>query len=271
MSIIHIKKRENPYAQIDKRCLEDSRLSWRSRGILAYLLSKPDDWQVSVKDIENRGTEGREAVQAAMKELERFGYAQLQSVRSDKGTMIGKQWIVTEEPTNGFSVHRSDTTDKRVYRPTVFPTVGESVPSNNDYNSNNEGRDSESEISAAAKLETIIQTLKAEKENPPPPPTPAAPAATFGLVDPEAEIMRMRSNFRVCESLIGAGVPESEHAGLFDAFLLHVQTTEEPHYGTAKFRTHFFNWVDKRRQIMKDRMPSNGVKKSSLPASLRVL
>jgi uncharacterized phage protein (TIGR02220 family) len=174
MPIIHVTKRENPYAQIDKRCLEDDRLSWRSKGILAYLLSKPNDWQVSVADLQARGREGREAVQAALKELQAAGYASLQIERGEKGALGGKRWTITEEPTNGFSVHRQRPTDKRVSRRTVSPTVGNSDTSNNDINSNNK-KEKEKVLSGSHPTTPAGENpepLEAEKKAPP---IPAAP------------------------------------------------------------------------------------------------
>jgi hypothetical protein len=102
MSIVHISKRENPYAQIDKRVLEDPRLTWRAKGILAYLLSKPSGWKVNVKDIWNNGLEGRNAVQECLNELNKIGYASLEDSRGENGQLAGKVWKVTEEPIGGF-------------------------------------------------------------------------------------------------------------------------------------------------------------------------
>lgn len=90
--IVRISKRSNPFVQIDKRPLEDSRLSWRAKGILAYLLSKPNAWEIRSEDIIAHGSEGRDAVRAAMAELRTLGYAKLEQTRN------GKQWIVFEEP-----------------------------------------------------------------------------------------------------------------------------------------------------------------------------
>ena len=90
--ITRIVKRENPYVQIDKRAIEDKRLSWRAKGILAYLLSKPNDWTVRCEDIENHGTEGRDAVRSAMRELRDAGYASLEN------TANGREWHVFETP-----------------------------------------------------------------------------------------------------------------------------------------------------------------------------
>ena len=103
MSIIHISKRENPYVQIDKRALEDNRLSWRAKGILAYLLSKPSGWKVNVKDIWNNGAEGRNAVQDCLVELQKIGYARLITITGEQGKLMGSQWVITEEPEGGFS------------------------------------------------------------------------------------------------------------------------------------------------------------------------
>ena len=54
LSTFRIKKnKENPYVMLHKHFLTDKNLSWRDKGILAYLLSKPDDWIVRVEDIRN--------------------------------------------------------------------------------------------------------------------------------------------------------------------------------------------------------------------------
>ena len=133
MPIIRIQKRENPYVQIDRAALEDNRLSWKARGILAYLLSKPDDWSIHLFDIINHGTDGRDAVQGALKELEKFGYAKLELVRNENGQVGGKEWVICEAPTDGFSVRRSSPTDGKT-------DVGKTRQSENPlYSNNNKG------------------------------------------------------------------------------------------------------------------------------------
>ena len=39
--VIRVRKRPNNFVMIDKTFLEDDRLSFKAKGILAYLLSKP--------------------------------------------------------------------------------------------------------------------------------------------------------------------------------------------------------------------------------------
>lgn len=68
------KDRSNPYALIHNGILNDVRLSWKARGVAAYLLSKPDDWRITHKAIAAAGPDGARAVLSAMKELEDAGY-----------------------------------------------------------------------------------------------------------------------------------------------------------------------------------------------------
>jgi hypothetical protein len=96
--IVRIKKRENPFALVDKRPLCDARLSWKARGILAYLLSKPDDWQVVLQDLVNMGTDGIDKVRGGLQELKRLGYARLEILRDESGRAQGKRWVIFELP-----------------------------------------------------------------------------------------------------------------------------------------------------------------------------
>ncbi len=52
----------------------DSRLSWKARGLLAYLLSLPDGWDIAVRDLVHRGPDGRDAVYTVLHGLKACGY-----------------------------------------------------------------------------------------------------------------------------------------------------------------------------------------------------
>ncbi|MEV0370640.1 hypothetical protein AB0I10_12540 [Streptomyces sp. NPDC050636] len=67
--------------------VEDSRLSFRARGILAYLIAKPDSWTVRTESIAKAGKEGRDAVREAVKELKTFGYYRVVNERHADGTL----------------------------------------------------------------------------------------------------------------------------------------------------------------------------------------
>lgn len=109
MSIIKVNKKRNPYAQIDRSCLEDDRLSWKATGILAYLLSKPNQWTVRIKDIEKHGKDGEKAIRAGLKELINAGYAELKTIQNTDGKLAGKTYIIHEIP-----LKQTETTKKAV-------------------------------------------------------------------------------------------------------------------------------------------------------------
>lgn len=90
--IIRIQKRADPFARMPKAILNDKRLSWRAKGVLCYLLGKPNDWIVQRGDILNHATEGQKAVRAAFRELAQHGYAVL------KNTNAGREWHVSDTP-----------------------------------------------------------------------------------------------------------------------------------------------------------------------------
>ena len=72
--IIRVAHRRKPYAVIDRRLLEDQRLGWAARGLLGYLLAKPDDWQLRVSDLCRRGDLGRDGIRRVLQQLQDYGY-----------------------------------------------------------------------------------------------------------------------------------------------------------------------------------------------------
>lgn len=100
--IVRIKRHKNYFAQIDRRALEDPRLSFKATGILAYLLSKPDGWQVRGEHLARVKKEGRDAVLKGLQELQTFGYARVVDERDEKGRYLSHTWEVREEPEGGF-------------------------------------------------------------------------------------------------------------------------------------------------------------------------
>lgn len=61
-------------AHIHKAALADGALSFKARGILAYLLALPDGTEISPEKIIRSGTDGERAVKSGIKELQDAGY-----------------------------------------------------------------------------------------------------------------------------------------------------------------------------------------------------
>lgn len=86
-----IKDRNHPYKTMNTSGFEDQRLSYEARGVLAYLLSKPDDWQVRPENLQNDSC-GRDKIRRILRELEQHGYLIRERVRLAKGRW---EWIST--------------------------------------------------------------------------------------------------------------------------------------------------------------------------------
>lgn len=100
MSIVRIQhNRDNPYVQLNKKALEDKNISWASKGLWAYLMSRPDDWKVSVvhlsKIYSGKGG-GEKAILALLNELIVNGYCERKQGKKDKGFFSNTEYIITE-------------------------------------------------------------------------------------------------------------------------------------------------------------------------------
>lgn len=94
MSIIKRKINHN-FTAMNNQPVNNIELSWKAKGILWYLLSKPDDWQIYYKDLVNHASDGKSAVTTGMDELIDKQYIQ----RTKKHNSSGKfeyEYIVTD-------------------------------------------------------------------------------------------------------------------------------------------------------------------------------
>lgn len=89
----------NRWVTVDNRAIEDPRLSCRAKGLLAYLLSRPDNWRASPSHLATTCRDSVGVVRAILQELRAAGYATLRHVRSDDGKQAaGTEWVIAEMP-----------------------------------------------------------------------------------------------------------------------------------------------------------------------------
>lgn len=108
MAIIRVAKRAR-WTAVSRECVNDARLSFRARGVLVYLLDKPDDWTADAESIAKDGKEGRDAIRAALKELTECGYLLRTQYRTEGGTWATEQTLY-EQPMDMGSEASEDTT-----------------------------------------------------------------------------------------------------------------------------------------------------------------
>ena len=94
---IRSPKRHN-YSIIDNTCLRDPNLSWKAKGLFAYLLSLPDNWQIYQKDLVNRATDGDTSLRSGIIELEKAGYLKRERQRNEFGQVKGMIYHIIENP-----------------------------------------------------------------------------------------------------------------------------------------------------------------------------
>lgn len=103
MSIIRAARPQSNFYILDKRISEDRGLTWAARGLLIFLLGKPDNWRISPEHL-RKETEtttkptGRDGIYAILTELITSGYVERRANRKEDGTLAGYDYIVYDEP-----------------------------------------------------------------------------------------------------------------------------------------------------------------------------
>lgn len=87
---------ESNFTRIPNAWARDKRLSRRARGLLAELMSHDVGWTITFSSLANNGTEGRDAIKATLRELEKFGYLARQQNKDADGRFGNIKYLVTE-------------------------------------------------------------------------------------------------------------------------------------------------------------------------------
>lgn len=120
--------RDNPFVRIANVAVQDGRLSFRARGVLAFVLSKPDNFRHSAESLAKQGTEGREAMEKAITELKALGYCRRVTERDPESGRLKSRNVFFEQPTTGIQESDEASTDNGI--PVVGPTTVYRDPAN---------------------------------------------------------------------------------------------------------------------------------------------
>lgn len=96
MSKIKVNKQSN-FTMVSNHVLRNTNLSLKAKGLYAYMWSLPENWDYSVSGLTKVLKEGRDAINEALKELEREGYLVRTILRSG-GKFSDMDYMLNETP-----------------------------------------------------------------------------------------------------------------------------------------------------------------------------
>ena len=216
MSIIRVERKSQPYTMIANATLQDTSISLEARGLLTYLLSKPDTWAVVVTWLQEEMGVGRVKLNRIVKELENAGYIETRIIRED-GKIVQYERIVLECPA---LVSEPDVTKPDVSK----PDSGEHTPIKERVKKEQTEERNDGIIEAALSLVSRMQTNR---------------QSTIGDTFPETKAQRniMAVLVRQHGEEVVSKVMDWAMADSFWAGVIITPTMLHKHFGKLKFQS----------------------------------
>ena len=124
------KMKRSGFTIINNGVLNNTQLSWKAKGLFAYLWSQSDSWDFYEVEVLKHSTDGRASLRAGLKELEEHGYLKRYRKRDDKGILRESKWILSEQPMFDFP---------KLDKPTLdYPTLDNRTLTNTNQNNTNQ-------------------------------------------------------------------------------------------------------------------------------------
>lgn len=146
------KVRRKGFTVISNDVLNNTALSWKAKGIFAYLWSQSDSWNFYEVEVLKHSTDGKASLKAGLKELEFAGYLKRYRVRDGKGFLRESKWILSEEPMSDYPTLDNPTLENR--------TLENRTLTNTNYNNTNNNNTDKNE----AVVDTILVNIVDQPE-----------------------------------------------------------------------------------------------------------
>ena len=164
-----LTKETIPFGMVPNALLNDSLLSFKAKGLFAFIQSKPDGWFFSVERIAGQSKEAKTSVSEGLKELEKFGYLVREKRQTGKGFVTDYKLYLKPILTNPITENQSLENQSLENPTTENPIIGKSVNiskkeySNKEY-SNKEKREGNSlsffQENFPTRFETVMMQYK---------------------------------------------------------------------------------------------------------------
>jgi len=125
---------DDGFTRVPNAWIRDKGMSFKARGILNFLLSHEPGFKVTIRSIAAQSTDGRDAVDTGVKELERRGYLRREA-KKHGGRNLGTTWILQDPfapqstlPGLSTGGGKSATTPESYPQVADYPVPGNPVP-----------------------------------------------------------------------------------------------------------------------------------------------
>ena len=138
VAVFRVHKNEN-YTVLSNYHFKEKGLTLKAKGLLSLMLSLPEDWDYSAAGLVTLSKDGKDSVNAALKELEKFGYLRRTQAVNEHGKFSGYNYEIFEQPIAAEERPKTakPTTDKPfTENPSTEKPTTENPPQLNTYNSN---------------------------------------------------------------------------------------------------------------------------------------
>lgn len=99
MAIIKFKvSRDRCYTVVNNTFINDNQLDAREKGLLLVIMSKPDNWDMSVEGLRSFCSDGTTSLRKGSQKLEEHGYLLRLNVRNARGNFGSMPYVVFERP-----------------------------------------------------------------------------------------------------------------------------------------------------------------------------
>ena len=97
MAVFRVERTQN-YTVMSNYHLRDKTISFKAKGLLSLMLSLPEDWDYTLAGLARISLEGKDAIRAAVVELEKAGYVQRRQTTDKAGKFGSNEYIIREYP-----------------------------------------------------------------------------------------------------------------------------------------------------------------------------
>lgn len=104
------------FTQIPNDWLRDKRISFKSKGLLAYLLSHEVGYNITLGQIERETNDGRAAIRSAIDELEAAGYLKTETTKDANGYNSGLAYFIQEPKCENPTLENPTLENRTAYR-----------------------------------------------------------------------------------------------------------------------------------------------------------